>query len=188
MAAGVLRVHMWTGTSSTVLSKNEKGPEMKGGLIATMMVVGLALGFAGGWFVAEVENADKLAPTQVWSDRWISDIMLLTGGGHRTSLMPPDKTQSLVASSLNADSLVLGRVYDRLSQKRKQQLMFYIPAARAIAAAQGSGRENNRRNLLILVDCLQRVKSQGGLVRSCVEAKHEKAVAQASPQRTRAYD
>lgn len=161
---------------------------MKTGLIGTMIVACLAVGFAVGWVVAQSQNVGKVTPAQVWTDGWISDVMLLTGGGHRTTLMSPDKTQSLIGSGLNADSLVLGRVYDRLSQNRKQQLMFYIPAARAIATAQGLRPENNRRNLLILVDCMQKVQSQGGLVRSCVEAEHKKAVAQASSQQSRAYD
>jgi hypothetical protein len=96
--------------------------------------------------------------------------MLLTGGGHRTTLMPPDKTQSSIGSGLNTYSLAVGRVYDRLPQARKQQLMFYIPAVRAIARAQqGPGPMQDRHDLLTLVDCMQKAQAQGGSVSRCVE-------------------
>lgn len=145
---------------------------MKTGLIATMIGAGVAIGFGCGWLVSQVHNVDRVPPAQVWTDKWISDVMLLTGGGHRTTLMPPDKMQSLVVSGLNADSLVLGRVYDSLPRNRKQQLMFYIPAAHAIAAAQQeAGPARSRSDLLTFVSCMQKVKLQGGLLESCMNEK-----------------
>ena len=143
---------------------------MKTWLIATMTGASLAIGFGCGWLVAQVHDVDKVTPAQVWTDNWISDVMLLTGGGHRTALMPPDKTQSIIRSGLNADSLVLGRVYDSLPENRKQQLMFYIPAARAIATAQQEpDPARNRSDLLTFASCMQKVKLQGGLVKDCVK-------------------
>lgn len=147
---------------------------MKSGQIVAMVVAGLVVGFGCGWVVAQAQNVNKLTPDQVWTDQWISDVMLLTGGGHRTTLMSPDKTQSIIKVGLNSDSLVLGRVYDHLPESMKQQLMFYIPAARAIAKAQErSVSDNGKKNLSVLIDCMQKMKLKGGSVKGCIENEHK---------------
>lgn len=138
------------------------------------VVVGLVVVFACGWMFAKVQDVNKVAPTKVWTDQWIDGIMLLTGGGHRTALVPPKETQLLMGFGLNSSSLVLGRIYDGLPAARKQQLRFYLPAARAIATAQqGAGAFQDRRGVLALVDCMQTVQTHGGSVRACME-EHKK--------------
>ena len=147
---------------------------MNGKIKTLAVAVGLVVAFGGGWLVAQVQNIDKVTPAQVWTDEWISDVVQLTGGGHRTTLMPPDKTQLLIGYGLNSYSSVVGRLYDRLPKIRKQQLLFYIPAARAIASAQqGPGPMQDRYNLSTLVDCMQKAQSQSGSVSKCIE-NHKK--------------
>lgn len=135
------------------------------------VAISLAIGFGCGWLVAQSQSVNKVSPSRIWTDQWISDVMLLTGGGHNTTLFPPDKTQSFIVSDLNTYSLVLGLAYDDLPAARKQEIMFYIPAARAIATTQHEyGSARDRGNLLTFLSCIQKVKSQGGLVKSCIQS------------------
>lgn len=132
----------------------------------------MIVAFACGWLVSQVQNVNKVPPTKVWTDQWVDGVMLLTGGGHRTTLISPKDTQLLIGSNFNSSSLTLGLIYDGLSAARKQQLRFYIPAAKAIAMAQqGPGAFQDRRGVLALVNCMQSVQSHGGSVRQCMGAR-----------------
>lgn len=138
------------------------------------VVAGLAVGFGCGWLAAQVQNFHKITPEQVWVDQWIDSVSMLTGGGPRTTLLPPKKTQSIIEYGLNAESLVVGSVYDRLPSSRKRELMFYIPAARAIATAQQeAGTPSNNNKLLIFINCMQKIKLHDGLMKKCIKDKHK---------------
>ena len=142
---------------------------MKFRLITLMIVAGLFVGFACGWLVAQAQNIHKVSPSTVYANSWMSEIALLTRNNRNTDLIAPDKVVLLVGSNLNTDSLVLGKLYDDMSPAMKERLLSYIPAARAIAAVQSGPRsENNRQDLLAFINCMQKIKSQGGLVQKCM--------------------
>lgn len=143
---------------------------MNGKIKALIVVVGLIVVFCSGWLVAQAQNVYKVSPVTIWANQWTDSVSLLARNGHSTELTRPEKIPLIVGFGLNSQSLVLGQVYDNLPPAIKQQLMFYIPAARAIAAAQqGPGPMQDRRDLLTFVDCMQKVQSQGGSVHGCVE-------------------
>ena len=147
---------------------------MKTRPFALTVVASLAVGFGCGWLVAQVQNFHKITPEQVWVDEWIDSVSLLTGGALNTTFLPPEKTQSIIESGLNAQSLVVGSVYDRLPPPRKRELMFYIPAARAIATAQQeAGMPGNQNELLTFVNCMQKIKLHDGLMKRCIKDEHK---------------
>ena len=139
-------------------------------VLTLAIVVSTLVGFACGWGVSQIQNSYKLTPATVLVNGWTSAIGSLTLNMRNPELLTPNKVALLIGSSLNADSIVLGRVFDDMPPSVKEQLFSSIPAARAIATAQtGTGPENNRRDMLIFVSCMQKVKLHGGLVRGCVD-------------------
>lgn len=134
-----------------------------------MIIASLSFGFASGWLVSEVRNAEKISPIDIWANDWKSDIALLTRNAHNPQLITPDKVVLLIRSDLNSKSIVLSRVYDHLSPSMKQSMLSYIPSARAIANAQtSSASEQSSKDLLTFVNCMEKVKLKGGLVGNCV--------------------
>ena len=135
-----------------------------------MAVIGLVVAFGSGWLVSEVQNRNKVSINQVWANQWIGSVLLLARNGRSTELNQHEQIPLIVGFGLNSQSLLLGRLYDSFTPAIQQQLMFYIPAARAIATAQqGPGAMQDRHGLLTFVGCMQKVQSQGGSVRQCVE-------------------
>lgn len=134
------------------------------------IVASTLVGFACGWLVSQVQNSYKLTPSAVLVNDWTSAVGSLTLNMRNPELINPNKVALLIGSGLNINSIVLGRVFDDMPPSMKEQLLSSIPAAHAIATAQnGVGPDNNRRDMLIFVDCMQKVKLHGGLVRSCVD-------------------
>ena len=107
--------------------------------------------------------------------------MLLVINAKNTTLVNPAEIPVTIGAGLNTQSVALAYVYDGMPQALKKQLALWIPAAHAIAVAQqGEGALHNRSNLLIFADCMQKVRSNGGLLRNCVES-HENWKAGTSP-------
>jgi hypothetical protein len=135
------------------------------------VVIGLILAFAAGWFGAQVQNAGKLSPGEVMATSWEQKVMLLVINAKNTTLVNPAEIPVTIGAGLNTQSVALAYVYDGMPQALKKQLALWIPAARTIAIAQqGEGVLHNRSNLLIFADCMQKVRSNGGLLRNCVES------------------
>lgn len=142
---------------------------LKVGLIAGSVVVA----FACGWLLAKVQDVNKVAPETIWTNHWVDDITMLVRNERDTQLLTAAETQALIGMGLNTDSLTVGLIYDGLPAQRKKDLQFYIPAARAVAAAQqGPGAVQDRRAVVALVDCMQSVQAHGGSVRQCMVKAH----------------
>lgn len=133
-------------------------------------LIGLIVAFGSGWLFGQVQNVNKVPIDKIWADQWVGSVTLLARNGRSTELNKPEQLPLIVGSGLNAQSLLLGRIYDKLSPDLKKQLMFYIPVARAIAKAQqGSGPMQDRRDLLNFADCMQKEQPPTGSVSLCVE-------------------
>jgi hypothetical protein len=142
---------------------------MKKLLITSTVVIGLAVGFACGWVVSQVQNVGKLSPSEVLANNWVTGITLLVRNGRSKELVSPEKTQSIVGAGLNIDSKVLGREYDDMPKAVQERIMFYIPAAHTIATTR-LGSDQEYSDLLTFTNCMQKMELiKGGLVRECVE-------------------
>lgn len=137
---------------------------------ALLVVVGLIVAFGSGWLVAKVQARNKVSIDKVWADQWIDGVVLLARHGNGTELIKPEQIPLIIGQGLDGQSFLLGKLFDSLTPAIQEQLMFYIPAAHAIAIEQqGPSAMQNRRHLLTFVDCMQKVQTQGGSVQKCVE-------------------
>lgn len=138
---------------------------LKVGLIAGSVV----MAFACGWLLAKVQDVNKVAPEAIWTNHWIDDITMLVRNGRDTQLLTAAQTQALVISGLEIDSHTMAEIYDRLPKDMQTQVLFWVPAARKLAAAySGEATPAHRNNLKMLVRCLQSEQARGGSVRQCM--------------------
>ncbi|HEX7348720.1 MAG TPA: hypothetical protein VF264_03605 [Rhodanobacteraceae bacterium] len=142
---------------------------LKVGLIAGSVVVA----FACGWLLAKVQDVNKVAPETIWTNHWVDDITMLVTNGRNTQLLTAAQTQALVVSGLELDSHTMAEIYDRLPKDMQARMLFWVPAARQLAAAySGEATPAHRNNLKALVDCMQSVQAHGGSVRQCMVKAH----------------
>jgi len=144
-------------------------------VVAVAVAALMAVGFAAGWLVAQIQSASKQSQVDVLANGWISSIELLVRNGSDLEPVDPKTTQLLIGFGLNIDSAELAHFYDGMTPALKKRLAFHVPAARAIANVQnGAGSMQDRGDLLAFVDCVQKVQSQGGSVRECFERRKNK--------------
>lgn len=138
-----------------------------------VVLMGVVVGFACGWLVAQVQNANKISPDQILANNWERGVSLLVKNVNDTRAIPAEETKALIRSGLDIDSKTLGRDYDDLPKSLQARLMFYLPAARAIAVASaGHTSIVGGGDLLRLVDCMQQAKAHGSRVGKCMQDTH----------------
>lgn len=131
------------------------------------ITAGLIVAFAAGWFGAEIRNINKIPLAQVYASEWNASVMTLVQNGRSSKLIDPAKMPAIIGASLDNLSIQLAITYDDLSPFWKRQVIFNLPAARAIVNAGGESFPDYRGHLGIFIDCVQQVQAHGGSVRNC---------------------
>ena len=139
----------------------------------SLVVASMAVAFAAGWLVARIGDVGKQSLGEITANRWIDHLGMLVDNVRHLAPVDRETTQSVIRQGLESDSATLAQLYDGMSPHLKERLVFYIPLARAIAAAQPATAFglHDRHALLIFADCMQKVQSQGGSVRECFERR-----------------
>jgi len=137
------------------------------------MVLALAVTFSSGWLAAKVQDVNKVDPAQIWVNQWVGNLVTLVDQhGDKTRFIPPEQVRSLVLWGVDINSGVLGKIFDDLPEHLRQQVMFYLPAARSLARAPAWPKaKTDKRDLSILVECLEKAQSGGGKVEPCYKRK-----------------